>query len=109
MPLYDYECRECKKKIEHICRIADKPSALPCPKCGGAMRQVILKGPAVFGQDLTPDQRKYARYCLENRQMVRAKKAKPIETRDEFNAVCREKHINFDRDIKNDHHQDIGE
>lgn len=108
MPVYDYECGDCKKTFEYVCRVADRPEVLPCPKCGARARQVILRGPAVFGQELTPDQRKYAHYCLENQRMVKAKKAKPIETRSEYEAVCRAKQINFDRDIKNDHYQDIG-
>ena len=34
MPIYEYECRKCKRRFEHLLKNArDLPSA--CPHCGG--------------------------------------------------------------------------
>lgn len=105
MPLYDYECRDCKKKTEHFCCVADRPDALPCPKCGGAMRQVILKPAAVFGDELTKYMRGYVgdahhSGCLQNNAAVAAGKEKPITTRQEFFEALERKEISIDRNMK---------
>lgn len=42
MPTYLYKCPECGCQIDHICRIKDRPEAIPCPRhCLGMMTQVI--------------------------------------------------------------------
>lgn len=33
MPVYTYECRECKERTEELQRIND-PAPAKCPKCG---------------------------------------------------------------------------
>lgn len=34
MPIYEYECKKCKRRFEHLLKSArDLPSA--CPHCGG--------------------------------------------------------------------------
>lgn len=45
MPLYEYECAQCKERIEIIHKISDPPYA-HCPKCGGEMRK-LLSAPAI--------------------------------------------------------------
>ena len=45
MPLYEYECRKCGHRFERIQRFSD-PMVKKCPKCGGAVEQVI-SAPAV--------------------------------------------------------------
>ena len=48
MPIYVYECPICQTRIDHTCRIADRPENIPCPKkigkrrCQGQMRQIIV-------------------------------------------------------------------
>jgi len=102
MPLYDYECPRCGTRQEIICRVDDRPETTPCTTsmCRGQARQVIIGAPAVFGEDLTPDQRKYAEFCLTNRRAVRMKKEKPIECRSDFNRVMSERQITLDRSIR---------
>jgi len=45
MPLYEYKCNECQKKIEVIQRISDPPYT-HCPSCGGEVKKVI-SAPAI--------------------------------------------------------------
>ena len=45
MPLYDYDCTNCKEQWEEVHSMTDakKPVSLPCPKCGivGYVRKLI--------------------------------------------------------------------
>jgi len=45
MPLYEYECKKCHHRFEKIQKFSD-PHTKKCPKCGGAIEQVI-SAPAV--------------------------------------------------------------
>jgi putative FmdB family regulatory protein len=45
MPLYEYECKKCGHRFERIQKFSD-PHVKKCPKCGGAVEQV-LSAPAV--------------------------------------------------------------
>jgi putative FmdB family regulatory protein len=45
MPLYEYQCKKCGHRFEKIQQFSDKPIK-KCPKCGGAVEQVI-SAPAV--------------------------------------------------------------
>jgi putative FmdB family regulatory protein len=40
MPVYEYECNECKKIIEVQQRLADAPLKV-CPECGAGLRKLI--------------------------------------------------------------------
>ena len=45
MPLYEYECAKCHKKIEKIQKVGDQ-SPQKCPCCGGALNK-LLSIPAI--------------------------------------------------------------
>jgi len=45
MPLYEYECKQCKRRIEKIQKFSDAPLTV-CPHCGGPLEQLI-HAPAV--------------------------------------------------------------
>jgi putative FmdB family regulatory protein len=45
MPLYEYQCKQCAKRVEIIQRSSDPPYT-HCPKCGGQMRKLI-SSPAI--------------------------------------------------------------
>ena len=105
MPLYDYECFDSGHRFEHFCGIDDRPQYLACPRCGGRARQVFIKSPAVWGDELNDYQRKYVGNkhqpgCLQNNRAVAAGTEKPITTRKEFEEVLKKKEISLDRDIK---------
>jgi putative FmdB family regulatory protein len=40
MPLYEYECKKCKKHTEKIQKFSD-PEITKCPHCGGPLERVI--------------------------------------------------------------------
>jgi putative FmdB family regulatory protein len=40
MPLHEYECQQCKRRIEKIQKFSDAPLTL-CPHCGGPLEQLI--------------------------------------------------------------------
>lgn len=45
MPIYEYLCKKCGHRFEEIVKFSDKQPK-KCPKCGGALEQVIT-APAV--------------------------------------------------------------
>jgi len=45
VPLYEYECKQCKQRFEKIQSFSD-PEEKVCPKCGGEVERVIT-APAV--------------------------------------------------------------
>ena len=45
MPLYEYECTNCKERVEIIQRMSDPPYS-HCPKCGAEMKKLI-SSPAI--------------------------------------------------------------
>jgi len=44
MPLYDFECENCNKITEEMFLIAERPSYIPCPDCGGKAIRIISIG-----------------------------------------------------------------
>ena len=61
MPMYDYECKNCKTTMEILHSINDEPLT-KCEKCDGEMEKVISKmtfhlhGPGFYATD---NKRKY--------------------------------------------------
>ena len=45
MPLYEYECKKCGKRMEKIRKFSDPPLTV-CEKCGGELEQLI-SSPAI--------------------------------------------------------------
>lgn len=45
MPLYEYKCDKCGKRVEILQRVSDKPYA-HCPNCGGDMKK-LFSSPAI--------------------------------------------------------------
>ncbi len=44
MPIYDFECPECKQSFEHFLPMAECDNAQRCPVCGHEARKVIVLG-----------------------------------------------------------------
>jgi len=40
MPLYEYECQSCHRRIEKIQKFSDPPLEV-CPHCGGGLEKLI--------------------------------------------------------------------
>ncbi len=47
MPLYEYECRDCRNRFEVRQRIIDDPITV-CPSCGGPTRRVLHAAGIIF-------------------------------------------------------------
>lgn len=47
MPLYEYECKQCKKHTEHIQKFSD-PEITECPHCGGLLQRVVTAAAISF-------------------------------------------------------------
>ena len=45
MPLYEYECKQCKRHTEKIQKFSD-PEITECPYCGGVLERVV-SAPAI--------------------------------------------------------------
>ncbi len=65
MPVYEYECNGCEKKLEVIQKFNDPPLA-NCPECGGELRKLVsntsfvLKGAGWYISDYPSSDRKKA-------------------------------------------------
>lgn len=40
MPIYEFECRKCKAKLEVFQKMSDKPP-VKCKKCGGRLEKLV--------------------------------------------------------------------
>lgn len=40
MPIYEYECRRCRRRLETMRRLSDPPLT-ECPECGGELRKLV--------------------------------------------------------------------
>lgn len=47
MPIYEYECENCRCKFERRQRFDEEPVAM-CTECGGKSRRVIHCSPVIF-------------------------------------------------------------
>ncbi|MGA2985044.1 MAG: zinc ribbon domain-containing protein [Terriglobia bacterium] len=45
MPLYEYKCKKCRRKVEKIRKFSDPPLTI-CESCGGELDQ-LLSSPAI--------------------------------------------------------------
>ena len=45
MPLYEYKCKKCRRKVEKIRKFSDPPLTI-CESCGGKLDQ-LLSSPAI--------------------------------------------------------------
>ena len=45
MPLYEYECESCARRVEKIQKFSDPPLEV-CPHCGGKMKK-LFSSPAI--------------------------------------------------------------
>jgi putative FmdB family regulatory protein len=56
MPIYEYACEKCGKRIERIQKVSDLPCK-KCPHCGGPLRKLVsspaiqFKGPGFYITD----------------------------------------------------------
>lgn len=46
MPIYDFECRECKHTREKLAKISE--TTVECPQCGAVMDRVISTGQSFY-------------------------------------------------------------
>jgi putative FmdB family regulatory protein len=47
MPLYEYQCKKCKHRLEKIQKFSDKPLT-KCPECGGPLEKLISRSSVQF-------------------------------------------------------------
>ncbi len=63
MPIYEYECNECEKKLEVVQKFSD-PLLTECPECKGQLKKLIsntsfvLKGDGWYVTDYPSKDRK---------------------------------------------------
>lgn len=64
MPIYEYECDDCRRRCEVIQKFNDEPLT-KCPECGGSLHKLvsqssfILKGNGWYITDYKRAERKY--------------------------------------------------
>jgi putative FmdB family regulatory protein len=47
MPLYEYECKKCKRRFERIQKFSDPP-VRKCPECGGSVERLLSPAAVQF-------------------------------------------------------------
>jgi putative FmdB family regulatory protein len=47
MPIYEYECRKCKSRLEVLQKMSDKPP-VKCKKCGGRLDKLVSQSAIQF-------------------------------------------------------------
>lgn len=61
MPLYDYQCQECKVYFEVRCKIADRVQKKECPTCGSLnTEQRLLSAPQINADPIGSNQHRKA-------------------------------------------------
>jgi putative FmdB family regulatory protein len=82
MPIYEYECEECKRRFEVFQHFSDEPVAA-CPECSGSVRRVIQPVGIIFkGSGF---------YVTDNRQLPAKEAAKELPGGDGDGARKKEK------------------
>jgi len=60
MPIYEYQCDECKHKFEQLRRISEgsDPCKEPCPECSAIGARKVVSAPTVgVDMNLTPNKK----------------------------------------------------
>ncbi|HEX5414981.1 MAG TPA: FmdB family zinc ribbon protein [Chloroflexota bacterium] len=80
MPLYEYECRDCKNRFEVRQRMTEEPISV-CPTCGGPCRRVIHPVGIVFkgGGFYITDNRKGEESSTSSNSSEKKTENKPTE------------------------------
>ncbi len=79
MPIYEYRCLDCEKKLEVVQKITDEPLST-CPECGGELKKLIsntsfiLKGTGWYITDYPSEERKKAMEAEKKAQEEGTKK-----------------------------------
>lgn len=61
MPLYDFQCQECKQYFEVQCKIADRTQQKECPACGSLnTEQRLLSAPQINADPIGSNQHRKA-------------------------------------------------
>jgi putative FmdB family regulatory protein len=77
MPVYEYECLQCGKRLEVMQKFSDKPLT-KCPDCNGKLKKLIsntsfvLKGSGWYVTDYASPERKNA---IESEKGTKQKKS----------------------------------
>jgi len=88
MPSYDFQCKKCKKIIEHICSVGDRGNQ-KCDKCDGLLEQIYLSFPEFcigIGtdtrlSDIAPDENASDEVKTKFKMMKRVKPTNPLKIR----------------------------
>ncbi len=41
MPIYEFKCVSCDKKIEQFCKMGEDGSSFKCPECGAGVKKIL--------------------------------------------------------------------
>jgi putative FmdB family regulatory protein len=90
MPIYEYECLQCRKNHEIMQKFSDAPLST-CPDCGGLMRKLIsntsfvLKGSGWYVTDYASSERKTG---MDSEKGISEKKSSETKTETKKEAVA---------------------
>lgn len=88
MPIYEYECRACRKTTEAMQKFSDAPLA-ECPDCGGQLKKLIsntsfvLKGTGWYKTDYAPKVAGSEKKSIGNKDAVSKVSKDTAETKSE--------------------------
>ncbi|MEP6570110.1 MAG: zinc ribbon domain-containing protein [Acidobacteriota bacterium] len=87
MPIYEYECRKCKARLEVLQKMSDKPP-VKCKKCGGRLEKLVsqsaiqFKGSGWYVTDYAGNGRKAAEKAEKDTASSAASEDKKSDTSD---------------------------
>lgn len=86
MPIHEYECLECDQITESFFVLGeDLPDEVPCPCCGGKTKRILSNVSIQDGHPTWLDQ--------SVRDAIQTEDEPPIESREDYKKVLREKNI----------------
>ena len=84
MPLYDFECEGCSRVHEQVFKMDDCPEIICCPECGARAQKILAVGHGGVWSDTPAWLDREVVASLQDDDLIRKKKVKPIETRTEL-------------------------
>jgi len=80
MPLYSYECLDCKAITEKVRKMSQRKRMIKCPGCNGFAKQVIVKGHGGIQCDSAVD----VPWLLSAEDVIKPEHLAPWETRKDY-------------------------
>jgi putative FmdB family regulatory protein len=87
MPLYSYECKECKNQFDKILRLSEYKTPQSCPECSGKTTKLLIVG------SIQDDSPAWLNQSIRDQLQDTGSSHVPIRTRTEYNRYLKDNGI----------------